>query len=127
MRITITARHCEIPDELRMRARTLLERLTRLAPRSHDGQVLFVADHGTPTVEVRLHTARGAVHVGTAGGADHRTALDRAVAKVRRQLDKSPARRRRGGGRTRPAPGGAAPGAGPTGAPRPSANAAPRR
>jgi len=77
MRITITARHCEIPDELRMRARTLLERLTRLAPRSHDGQVLFVADHGTPTVEVRLHTARGAVHVGTAGGADHRTALDR--------------------------------------------------
>jgi len=97
MRITITARHCEIPDELRMRARTLLERLTRLAPRSHDGQVLFVADHGTPTVEVRLHTARGAVHVGTAGGADHRTALDRAVAKVRRQLDKPPARGRRGG------------------------------
>src|SRR5439155_1575431 len=44
MRITITARHCEIPDELRMRARPLLERLTRLAPRSHDGQVLFVAD-----------------------------------------------------------------------------------
>src|SRR3989441_4680104 len=105
MRITITARHCEIPDELRMRARTLLERLTRLAPRSHDGQVLFVADHGTPTVEVRLHTARGAVHVGTAGGADHRTALDRAGAKGRRQLDKSPAPRRGGGGG-----GGAAPG-----------------
>ena len=40
-------------------------------------------------VELRLHTARGRVHVGTADGADHRSALDRAVAKVRRQLDKA--------------------------------------
>jgi len=29
MRITITARHCEIPDELRARARALLERWAR--------------------------------------------------------------------------------------------------
>jgi len=94
MRITITARHCEIPDELRGRARARLERLARIAPRPHDGRVVFGADHGRPTVEVRLHTARGAVHVGTARGADHRTALDLAVAKVRRQLDKASTRRR---------------------------------
>src|SRR2546426_1032338 len=75
MRITITARHCEIPDELRARARERLERLARIAPRPHDGRVVFVADHGRPTVEVRLHTGRGAVHVGTARGAGHRTAL----------------------------------------------------
>src|SRR6266705_342311 len=87
MRITITARHCEIPDELRARARERLERLARIAPRPHDGRVVFVADHGRPTVEVRLHTARGVVHVGTARGADHRTALDLAA------LD-APARRR---------------------------------
>ena len=90
MRTAITARHCDIPDELRARAETLLQRLTKLAPRAHDARVLFVEDHGTPTVEVRLHTARGAVHVGTASAADLRTALDRAVAKVRRQLDKLP-------------------------------------
>jgi len=94
MRITITARHCEIPDELRLRARTLVERLSKIAPRPHDGQVIFLEDHGAPTVEVRLHRARGAVHVGTAVAADHRTALDLAVRKVRRQLDKAPARRR---------------------------------
>jgi ribosomal subunit interface protein len=94
MHIAITARHCEIPDELRARAATLVERLTKLARRSHDGQVIFAADHGRPTVEVRLHTARGAVHVGRAAGADHRTALDLAAAKVRRQLDKAAARRR---------------------------------
>jgi len=95
MRITITARHCEIPDELRLRARTLLERLRKVATRPHDGQVIFSEDHGAPTVEVRLHTARGVVHVGTAEGTDHRSALDRAAAKVRRQLDKGAAKRRR--------------------------------
>src|SRR2546429_1980367 len=90
MRITITARHCEIPDELRARARERLERLARIAPRPHDGRVVFVADHGRPTVEVRLHTARGAVHVGAARGADHPTALDLAVAQVRRPPHQAP-------------------------------------
>ncbi|PYP59261.1 MAG: hypothetical protein DMD44_05170 [Gemmatimonadetes bacterium] len=94
MRITITARHCELPPELRARARTLLERLARVAPRPHDARVVFDADHGRPTVEVRLHAARGAVHVGTARGTDQSSALNLAVAKVRRQLDKSPMRRR---------------------------------
>lgn len=95
MRVTITARHCEIPEELRLRARTLLERLRKVAVRPHDGQVMFSLDHGTPTVEVRLHTARGMIHVGTAEGADHRSALDRAVARVRRQLDKALPRKTR--------------------------------
>src|SRR2546429_7837259 len=90
MRITITARHCEIPDELRARARERLERLARIAPRPHDGQVVFVADHGRPTLEVRLHTARGAGHVGTARGADHPPALDPPVAQGRRPLRKEP-------------------------------------
>ena len=99
MRITITARHCEIPDELRVRARTLLERLTRVASRPHDGQVIFGADHGSPAVELRLHTARGQVYIGTASGPDHRTALDRAVARVRRQLDKVATSRRRAAAR----------------------------
>ncbi|HZI21833.1 MAG TPA: HPF/RaiA family ribosome-associated protein [Gemmatimonadales bacterium] len=94
MRITITARHCVVPPELRARARTLLERLARVAARPHDAQVVFVADHGRPTVEVRLHAARRTLHVGTARGTDHGSALDQAVAKVRRQLEKSPARRR---------------------------------
>jgi len=55
---------------------------------------VFDADHGRPTVEVRLHAARGVLHVGTARAADQSSALNLAVAKVRRQLDKSPMRRR---------------------------------
>jgi len=95
MRITTTARHCEISEELRERARALLERLSRVAPRSQDASALFGKDHGAPTVEVRLRTARGGVHVGSASGADHHSALDAAVAKVRRQLDKAGVRRGR--------------------------------
>ena len=88
MRITITARHVEIPDELRARARTLLDRLGKVAARPHDAQVVFADDHGEAAVEVRLHTARGKVYVGKALADDHRTALDRATQRVRRQLDK---------------------------------------
>jgi len=95
MRVTITARHCDVAPELRERGRALVERLARVARRPVDAQVLFSADHGRAAVEVRLHAARGRVHVGRAGGADHQSALDRAVARVRRQLDKVPTRRRR--------------------------------
>jgi len=86
MRIAITARHCEIPAELRARARARLDRLGKVAARPHDAQVTFAEDHGEAAVEVRVHTARGQVHIGKALAGDHRTALDRAAARVRRQL-----------------------------------------
>ncbi len=88
MRITVTARHRDVSDDLRQRARSLVERLAKLASRAHDARVLFGDDHGVAIVELRLHTVRGRVLVGRAEGLDHRTALDRAVARVRRQLDK---------------------------------------
>ena len=95
MRVTITARHCEISEELRARARVLLERLGKVAGRPHDGSMTFEEDHGAASTELRLHTARGVVHVASAVGADHRSALDRAMARLRRQLDKKPAPARR--------------------------------
>ena len=88
MRITITARHCEITDELRARARTLVERLAKIAARPHDAQVIFADDHGVAAVELRLHTARSKVYVAKAQADDHRSALDSAAQRVRRQLDK---------------------------------------
>jgi ribosome-associated translation inhibitor RaiA len=93
MRVTITARHTDVSDDLRRRARELVERLARVAPRPEDAQVIFGDDHDVAVVELRLHVARGDVLVGRAEGTDHRSALDRAAARVRRQLDKSPAKR----------------------------------
>jgi ribosomal subunit interface protein len=93
--ITVTARHGEIPDELRERARELVGRLEKIARRPQEARVTFDTDHGSSTVELRLRLPQGRVHMATGSAVDHRSALDRAVAKVRRQLDKTPVRRAR--------------------------------
>jgi len=88
MQTAITARHCEISDELRVRATEVLNRLAGLADRPVDAAVVFDVGPNLLQAEIRLHVSRGATFVGTGEGKDHRTALDRAEEKVRRQLDK---------------------------------------
>ncbi len=74
MRVTITARHAEIDDDLRAHA----------SP--HHAQVVFTDDHGEAGVEIEVHVPRGRVHVAKSAAADHRSALDLAIARVKRQL-----------------------------------------
>jgi len=94
MRTTITARHCEVPEPLRERAITVMERLGSLASRPIEMTVVFDTDGIQQTVELRLHVARGEVLVARGEGADHRTALDRAEEKLRRQVERVSHRRR---------------------------------
>jgi ribosome-associated translation inhibitor RaiA len=94
VRVTIAARQCEIADHLRDRARELVSRLERVAPRVHSARVTFAEDHGESVVELELRGARGAVHVARGAGPDHRSALDRAAQRMRRQAGRVPARRR---------------------------------
>lgn len=86
MRITITARHTEIDDELRAHTRELVAKIVKLVRRPHHAQVIFTADHGEAGVEIEVHAPRGRVHVARSEAADHRTALDAAIARVKRQL-----------------------------------------
>jgi ribosomal subunit interface protein len=95
MRVTITSRRDEVAEALRGRAETVVQRLAKLAHRPEHAQVEFNLEHQRHTAEIRLHAAGGAVLVAAADAADHRTALDRAAAKLRRQLDKKPASPRR--------------------------------
>jgi len=95
MQLTITSRHEEVPEALRARAEAVVARLAKLAHRPTSAQVEFDLQHQRATAELRLWAARGAVHVARAEAEDHRTALDRAAAKLRRQLDRKPADRRR--------------------------------
>ncbi len=94
MRVTISARQCEIADHLRDRARVLMDRLAKTAPRIHSGRVTFAEDHGEMVVELQLRAARGVVHVAHGAGPDHRSALDRAAQRMRRQAGRVPAKRR---------------------------------
>jgi ribosomal subunit interface protein len=91
MQTTITARHCEINEVLRERARTVVERLGTLVHRPMESAVVFDTDGGQATAELRLRGARGETLVARGEADDHRTALDRAEEKLRRQLDKDPA------------------------------------
>jgi ribosomal subunit interface protein len=95
MRPTITARHCEISDALRERAVSVLERLGALASRPMDSTVVFDTAGIELTAEIRLHLARGEILVARGEAADHRTALDRAEEKLRRQIERSSDRPRR--------------------------------
>lgn len=100
MRTTITARHCQITDALRERAQEVCDRLARHASRPVEGSVTFDIERVEQTVELKLHVSRGDVFVATGSGADHRSALDRAEERLRRQLERhhlDPARPRPAG------------------------------
>ena len=95
MQPTITARHCEISDALRERAVNVVERLGTLTTRPMDSTVVFDTDGLQQTVEIRLHLFRGETLVARGDGPDHRTALDRAEDKLRRQVERASERPRR--------------------------------
>lgn len=101
MQLTITSRHEDVPDALRARAEAVVGRLARFAHRPTHAQVEFDLEHQRATAELRIHAARGLVHIASADAADHRTALDRAAAKLRRQLDKKGAEPRRAGAKSK--------------------------
>ena len=95
MQTTITARHCEISDALRERALTVVERLGSIATRPIEATVVFDTEGPLQTAELRIHVSRGEVLIATGEAEDHRTALDRAEDKLRKQLEKASARPRR--------------------------------
>jgi ribosomal subunit interface protein len=95
MQTTITVRHCEITDALRERALTVSDRLANFSRRPLEAAIVFDEDGLQRVVELRLRVARGEILVAKGEGGDHRTALDRAEDKLRRQLDKANGRPRR--------------------------------
>jgi ribosome-associated translation inhibitor RaiA len=95
MQTTIVVRHSEIADGLRQRAITVVERLGNMAARPMEMTIVFDPDGLDRTVELRLHLAKGEILVATGEGADHRTALDRAEEKLRRQVERASGRPRR--------------------------------
>jgi ribosomal subunit interface protein len=95
MRTTISVRHTEISAALRTRAEQVMGRLGRLSPHALEATVVFDRLALARLVEIRLHVRRGQILVGQGRGSDHRTALDRALDKVRRQLSRDGAQARR--------------------------------
>lgn len=81
MRIQITARHCEIGQDVRERAEELIERLKRFDPGLSSAEVVF-------TEEGRLYRAEAILHI---DGKDHVVAhadADEVMAALDRMNDR---------------------------------------
>ena len=89
MQTTVTARHCEIPDEVRTRAEEVAEKLARMAHRPQRMEIVFDEEHQRRVVELKMSLPRGQTLVATSEETDFRTALDRAAEKLRSQLEKN--------------------------------------
>jgi ribosomal subunit interface protein len=98
MRTNITARHCEVSDELRSRTLAVVERLAGQVTRPVDATVVFDVAAQASTVEIRLLGSRGEQFIASGEDRDHRSALDRAEEKIRKQLEKAGAAAKRGRG-----------------------------
>ena len=94
MNATVSARHCDISDELRQRAAAIIDRLASLLHRPVDGTVVFDVAPQLATAEIRLHGGGGESYIATGEDKDHRSALDRAEERIRRQLEKNESSRR---------------------------------
>jgi ribosome-associated translation inhibitor RaiA len=92
MKTTITTRHCEISDALRERAASVAERLSGAAIRPTDAQVIFSVDGLDRVAELQFRVPRDEPLIARATGEDHRTALDRAEEKMRRQIERNSGR-----------------------------------
>lgn len=95
MEVTITARHCSIPDSVRERATRHARGLDRFGARATSAIVNFDADHGAKAVEARIAVAGGPPLLARADGPTFRSALDRAFDRLERQLKRHRERRRR--------------------------------
>jgi len=92
MKTTITVRHCEIPETLRSHASVVAARVADIASRPMEATVLFDMDGVECVAELRLHLAQGELLVARGAGPDHRTALDRAEERLKRQASRASGR-----------------------------------
>ena len=93
--VTVTARHCELPAQLRERAHEIAGRLELRAGRPAEVGVLFDVEAGVPTAELRFRASGEELLIAAGQGDDHRSALDQAEGRLRRQLEKPGTRRLR--------------------------------
>jgi ribosome-associated translation inhibitor RaiA len=91
----VTARHCEISELLQQRAGTIADRVSALAMRPISCTIVFDIEGTRSLAELRLLDARGDTLISHGEGPDHRTALDRAEDRLKRQLETASGRQRR--------------------------------
>lgn len=95
MQISITARHCTVPEFIRAQAEARLERLRRYEPRADNAIVEFDNDNGKKLVDARVSVAGRPALVAHGSGDDFRMALEQSMDRLCRRLKRSRERLRK--------------------------------
>lgn len=94
MHVILSARHCDLTDELRELVQHRFDGLERFEPRASRAEVMITAERVDYTVEALISVDGGARVHARADGTDARTAIDRVAEKLARQLRRRHGRRR---------------------------------
>ena len=92
MQITVKGKNCDVSERTREEAIAKLSKVRRLFDRFIDMEVVF-SEENNPRIADRIHCevvlhAKGKYLRASASGPDHQTAIDRAEAKLTRQVRK---------------------------------------
>ncbi len=92
MQVTVKGANCDVPERIKREAQDKLTSVRKLFDRFIDMEIVFHEEHNPRIsepirVEVVLH-AKGKYLRAEAHGPDHMTAIDRAEAKLARQVRK---------------------------------------
>ena len=87
MEMTLSVRHAEVPDALKEYVRDQVAGLSRYFGNLVGADLILDQEGHRSIAEVRLQTSVD-IHIARDEGGDMRTAVDGAIAKLRRQLDR---------------------------------------
>ena len=92
MQVTVMGKNCDVPDRVQDEATTKLSRVSRLFDRFIDMEIVF-SEETNPRIEDRIRCevalhAKGKYLRASGAGPDHTTAIDKAEAKLARQVRK---------------------------------------
>ena len=94
MHLQITARHCELSDQIHEKAEAIAERWTRFDGAVSAARLVFEIRGQTHVVEARVSRDRQEPVVASGDGADFRAALDEVDSRISRQLRRDKERRK---------------------------------
>lgn len=104
MRVQITTRNCEVPQDVQARATSLIEKLEKFEPGILSADLVFREDRHQKELDCRLSVARSEPVVASASGDDFLSAADELADKLskilRRRRSQIRDRARAGAGET---------------------------
>jgi ribosomal subunit interface protein len=88
VKVHITARHCEVPQDVLDRTEQQVTSLSKYSPRASAADVVYLEEKLDKVVEVIMHIDGGEPVVARAEDPDFRKALDKVVSRLSRMLRK---------------------------------------